>query len=65
LDYAWEHNGEMDALTKNMAKSGETAKPGDLRKLLKASTSSSRNKIGRNEPCPCGSGKKYKKCCLP
>ena len=24
---------------------------------------SSRRKIGRNEPCPCGSGKKYKKCC--
>ena len=23
------------------------------------------NKIqGRNEPCPCGSGKKFKKCCL-
>jgi preprotein translocase subunit SecA len=21
-------------------------------------------KIGRNQPCPCGSGKKYKKCCL-
>ncbi len=21
------------------------------------------NKIGRNEPCPCGSGKKYKNCC--
>jgi hypothetical protein len=21
------------------------------------------NKIGRNEPCPCGSGKKHKKCC--
>ncbi len=21
-------------------------------------------KIGRNEPCPCGNGKKYKKCCL-
>ena len=21
-------------------------------------------KITRNEPCPCGSGKKYKKCCL-
>ncbi len=21
-------------------------------------------KTGRNEPCPCGSGKKYKKCCL-
>jgi hypothetical protein len=22
-------------------------------------------KVGRNAPCPCGSGKKYKKCCLP
>ena len=22
------------------------------------------NKIGRNDPCPCGSGKKYKNCCL-
>lgn len=21
-------------------------------------------KIGRNDPCPCGSGKKYKKCCM-
>ncbi len=21
-------------------------------------------RVGRNEPCPCGSGKKYKKCCL-
>jgi hypothetical protein len=24
-----------------------------------------REKIGRNDPCPCGSGKKYKHCCLP
>lgn len=22
------------------------------------------SKLGRNDPCPCGSGKKYKKCCL-
>ncbi len=22
-------------------------------------------KVGRNAPCPCGSGRKYKKCCLP
>ena len=22
------------------------------------------SKVGRNDPCPCGSGKKYKKCCL-
>ena len=25
----------------------------------------SADKIGRNDPCPCGSGLKYKKCCLP
>ncbi|MDE2849895.1 MAG: SEC-C metal-binding domain-containing protein [Acidobacteriota bacterium] len=23
----------------------------------------SQAKVGRNAPCPCGSGKKYKKCC--
>lgn len=23
-----------------------------------------KHKVGRNDPCPCGSGKKYKKCCL-
>lgn len=22
-----------------------------------------REKVGRNDPCPCGSGKKYKQCC--
>jgi len=27
--------------------------------------SSSGKKLGRNDPCPCGSGKKYKKCCYP
>lgn len=24
-----------------------------------------KQKIGRNDPCPCGSGKKYKNCCYP
>jgi len=24
---------------------------------------SDQKEIGRNDPCPCGSGKKYKKCC--
>ena len=22
-------------------------------------------RVGRNDPCPCGSGKKYKRCCFP
>ncbi|MED3563697.1 SEC-C metal-binding domain-containing protein [Bacillus xiapuensis] len=29
----------------------------------KHSESKTNEKIGRNDPCPCGSGKKYKKCC--
>ena len=28
-----------------------------------ATTPAARRKIGRNEPCPCGSGRKYKRCC--
>jgi len=27
------------------------------------STMATRTKVGRNDPCPCGSGKKYKRCC--
>lgn len=38
------------------------------RKEIKAAYNSTKTivkgeKIGRNDPCPCGSGKKYKKCC--
>lgn len=36
----------------------------DLEILLNPiKTSIAEEKIGRNDPCPCGSGKKYKKCC--
>ncbi len=31
--------------------------------LSEKSAGGKREKIGRNDPCPCGSGKKYKKCC--
>jgi hypothetical protein len=58
LDYAWERNDQLDALTKDMAK------PGNLSALLKPPRTATR-KVGRNDTCPCGSGKKYKKCCLP
>jgi tetratricopeptide (TPR) repeat protein len=37
----------------------ETALP-----LPPSSASPRKEKIGRNDPCPCGSGRKYKKCCL-
>ena len=45
----------------------EVAKPTDEGFLDGRSRASNKpassNKVGRNDPCPCGSGKKYKKCC--
>jgi len=35
----------------------------DLEKALYPPLPVQSEKFGRNEPCPCGSGKKYKKCC--
>lgn len=35
----------------------------DLEKMLNPPKPLISQKVGRNEPCPCGSGKKYKKCC--
>ena len=37
---------------------------GDLSQKRLSNAKPERRRIGRNEPCPCGSGKKYKKCCL-
>ena len=30
---------------------------------VKSTPAKKGHKVGRNDPCPCGSGKKYKKCC--
>lgn len=57
LEFRWEQDDTMDALTKNMGK------PGKLTSLLREAAKA-RTKVGRNDPCPCGSGKKYKKCCV-
>jgi len=47
----WENNG----LTPNELSKRKTAQ------MNHGATTN--KKVGRNEPCPCGSGKKYKKCC--
>lgn len=36
---------------------------GTVVKTIKQDTVRNEKEISRNEPCPCGSGKKYKKCC--
>ena len=32
-------------------------------RIIPADRPAARVKTGRNDPCPCGSGRKYKKCC--
>lgn len=57
LDFLWQQSDEMDVLTQGMGKATR----------LHAITSRPRSngpKVGRNAPCPCGSGNKFKNCCL-
>jgi SWIM/SEC-C metal-binding protein len=46
----------------------EPDKPEDItdveRAILSREPARTAPKIGRNDPCPCGSGKKFKKCCV-
>jgi SWIM/SEC-C metal-binding protein len=41
----------------------ETEDISDLERALNPPLPAQSKRIGRNDPCPCGSGKKYKKCC--
>ena len=47
-------NTERKQIAKPIANSGEEKTPIKVNK---------KEKVGRNDPCPCGSGKKYKQCC--
>ena len=42
---------------------GHPMPPGDMENGPKLKPVTAELKVGRNDPCPCGSGKKYKKCC--
>jgi len=53
---AFESRGQMPAIT---------GQPLSRQVQSVGSIVSGQKKVGRNEPCPCGSGKKYKKCCYP
>ena len=50
-----------DVERKAVAKVTATSTGGDT--TVKATPVRKGNKVGPNDPCPCGSGKKYKKCC--
>jgi hypothetical protein len=55
LEFDWEQSPSMD----------EEAREFELRNSLKSASLVDHRgeKVGRNDPCPCGSGKKHKKCC--
>ena len=55
IDYAFLEREDINA--SNQVRVQEIAKAQTKKRLA------TKRKIGRSEPCPCGSGKKYKKCC--
>jgi hypothetical protein len=56
LERAWAQDDEMDRV---LTKFGQSRTLNEVRARFEA-----RRKVGRNASCPCGSGLKYKKCCL-
>lgn len=60
LDFPWEASDEMERLTAGMKA------PMLVRDVLPRLVRDARRmKLGRNDPCHCGSKIKYKKCCMP
>jgi len=50
----------QDRLQTAQASHGDESSPAETKKTPKTADG---KKVGRNDPCPCGSGKKYKNCC--
>lgn len=42
----------------------QPSQPAVANRLLARPVRPRGRRVGRNDPCPCGSGRKYKKCCL-
>jgi hypothetical protein len=60
LTYPWFQDSTMDEDTRDM----QVSMPIDQAIQAVLGGRSRAKKVGRNDPCPCGSGFKYKKCCL-
>lgn len=54
---AREHPGLSNTFDRRRAAAIAATKPNERLKIVEA------RRIGRNDPCPCGSGVKFKKCC--
>ena len=53
----------MQITQNNNSKTNKVEKTNDTKEPLKKSPKKNDKKVGRNDKCPCGSGRKYKQCC--
>ncbi|WHY84063.1 SEC-C metal-binding domain-containing protein [Neobacillus novalis] len=59
-----EHHLDMESWKREaFQRKMHSRKASEQGSLLQSLPVRNENKVGRNDPCPCGSGKKYKKCC--
>lgn len=59
----YQQNGQQHAMREKSRFVKENGRWYYIDGVVKALPSRTAAKVGRNDPCPCGSGKKYKKCC--
>ncbi len=62
LQRFFSHSRPYLRLMASLRQSGKS--PDQLMQLLQSEAAGAVPQAGRNDPCPCGSGRKYKKCCL-
>jgi hypothetical protein len=61
LDSPWERDAQLDIATAHMSRRSNISSA----RLREFTMPRAAAKVGRNVPCPCGSGKKSKRCCHP
>ena len=59
------HRQRIGAVKAELARDRTSASPGSKPRTTAGgpSRNAPAHKVGRNDPCPCGSGKKHKRCC--
>jgi len=58
-------HGEIESGIKDERESASVLDSMGRKIRVQSVSNNQTQKVGRNDPCPCGSGKKYKKCCYP
>ncbi|MFA6449045.1 MAG: preprotein translocase subunit SecA [bacterium] len=64
LEFVQQRQSIIKHAQENISEDGEGGGSPPKRASRAGGSDKSKSKVGRNDPCPCGSGKKYKHCCL-